>query len=105
MIDVERREYPEKTFYPHGREMVFPAYYVCDYRYHGRKIAYYDSRHDCIYLNSDFVTLQEDGTRKTRGRTYDKAMSCKYAEAYKELFAMIGADETTDMNEYSDVRF
>lgn len=95
MIDVKREDYPELNF-----KGVIPAHYKCIYRYNGRKIAFYNSREDCLYLNSDYIDRRKDGARDRSGATYTRAMNCKLAEAYEELFAMLGVDEKTHLSEF-----
>lgn len=106
MIEVKRTEYPERVIHYRGGRIppkTVPAHYVCYYKFGGRQIAYYDSRDDCIYLNSRIIDRLADGTRKREGKVYDRALRCGMAEAYKELFEMLGADEKTRMSEYCDV--
>ena len=101
-IVVKRNDYKEHIF----RGIVRPAYYECEYFFEGRKIAFYDSRDDTLYLNSDFIDRDKEGKRDRARRdetAYNRALSCKIAEAYKELFAMLGCDSETHFSEYIDL--
>lgn len=101
MIKVKREDYPAHTF----RGVKYPARFTCRYFFEGREIANYDSKDDIIYLNSDLLDTLKDGTRNRDRARWDKpkferALDCKYADAFKELFEMLGADETTQFSEF-----
>ncbi len=92
MVDVARRNYPERT----GRNgKVIPASYECRYLYEGREIAWYDSKTDCLYLRTDCIGCD------FKKSVYDRAVSCKFQDGYKYLFDMLGADKTARMSEYT----
>ena len=99
MIEVKRTDYQQKVIRNkrNGKERIIPAHYECRYLCNGKEIAYYDSRDDVLYLKTDLIG--HDFKRSE----YDRAMACKYSEAYRHLFQMLGADKTTRMSEYTSL--
>ena len=95
MIEVKRHEYPERT----KRDgTIIPAHYECCYYNEGkRQIAYYRSKDDTLYLNTDCIG---NDWKKTE---YERALNCSLKEDYKYLFDMLGADKTTKMSEFFDL--
>lgn len=91
-VDVKRTNYPERT---NRRGELIPAEYECSYRHDGKEIAHYYSRRDILYLRTDYI-----GSDFTK-TAYQRALTCKYAEAYRYLFGMLGVDETSTISEYT----
>lgn len=90
-VNVERKNYPERV----GKNgLIIPAEYKCRYLHDGKEIAQYFSRRDVLYLRTDFIG--GDFSKSA----YERAITCKYAEAYQYLFAMLGVDETSTISEY-----
>ena len=99
-IIVKLEKYPAREF----RGKITPAYHKTHYYYNSCEIAFYDSRDDTIYLNSDVIDIAESGKRVIRtGNQYKRAISGKYREVYKYLFSMISADETSFYSEFINV--
>jgi len=71
--------------------------YECYYYRDGRKIAEYYSKTDTIYRDSRLIN------KDLKRPIYDRALSGKYAEAYRQLFDMLNIDSTSTMSEYIDL--
>ena len=97
MIEVTRTNYPRRTFRVHGREVVEEARHECRYFYKGQEIAFYTSKWDCLYLKTDLIG------NNFKLSAYERALSCKIKEAYRYLFDMIGADQTSKISEYTGI--
>ena len=96
MIEVKRYDYPAKTKVSRrtGKEITTPARYYCYYYYKGKEIAQYSSMGDVLALNTDYI-----GTNFSL-KPYDRALKCRYKDAYQYLFAMLNVDRTTRITDY-----
>lgn len=91
-IEVKRQDYPART---DRAGNTIPAHFECYYMADGKQIAHYTSRNDTLYLRTDYI-----GTEWSKS-PYERALECSHREDYKYLFAMLGADGTTKMSEYT----
>lgn len=95
-IEVRRTDYPERTIrYRNGRTRKEAARYECRYLYEGKEIALYYSDYDTLYLKTDLIG------HDFKKPEYERALSCKYKDAYATLFEMLGVDKTSLLSEYT----
>ena len=86
MIEVRRTNYPGRLYHS--------GHYTVDYFHDRKKIAFYDSRSDTLYLRTELI-----GSDFKRS-AYERAKTCESKDVYEYLFAMLNVDETTKISEF-----
>lgn len=90
MITVKRKVYPNGayscTYYHGGREIAKLS--------HGGQIAKRIGSDDCLWLRTEYIGSDFDRT------AYNRAITCRIGEAYRQLFDMLGIDESSYISEY-----
>ena len=91
MIKVKRTDYKVT------KNGVVNKGHECRYTYNDREIAWANEINDnfMLYLKTDYIGSD------FRKSAYERATTCKYKDAYKELFELLGVDENCNVSEYT----
>lgn len=100
MIKVKRHDYKARTI--HGRN--YPASYECFYRNdNGITLAWYSSKEDCLYLNSDCIDRNNNFVYDRNLRDLpllERMTKCYFSKEYNELIHMLNINEDTTLGEF-----
>lgn len=92
MIDVVRNDYKEKIGM--NGKLIRPKFYECEYFWEGKKIAWYNSQDDVLYLKSTLLG------GNYRDSYIERMNSSPYKEEFGELINLLSINEKTLMSEF-----